>query len=670
MKLLGLDWAAVFAALPAWAALAPGARAAALKALKPSQPVAAAALGEHLEAALRAGLVEEVGKRVAPRPACRDLLVLLRALDRQRIWDAPSAAALAGYLQEHFTGEEVAGLRMQKRVSHGYADRRELAELARDEEWVEGFLATTRQVDAAAWERARLVPGDYPRFAIVPVWEAAHRMVGELAALPAPVPLRELPRLFADLGPATLSDALRGSLRMLLLFAGLRDADLEPVVGPWPEAAARLRREAPPPVAAVEAVEGFEAAWLMEDMTTVLVAASAAPVPLRGGDGEIFARARTALAARLLALPAWVEAAVGAEAEERVDTAASLLVALELVAHTSRDGRGYQLSATAKGAEWLALSARERLAGLVEAVRGSAERNPATWYGTAGGGPLGFFPVRIGVQIRKDAPVDARATLTRTLLSLPDGFVALDTFLANAARGANPFLAALDRGAPVADLRWGMREPPRRQWEHGWREIVHAVLTLRLAPLGGVRLGRAADGQACFRLTGVGRFLLGAEESFEYGHAAEGDVIVQPNFEVVFLAPAPRVEAQLARFAERVGAGPGVMFRLTRASVLAAAEAGMGEAQVIEALRAASSRELPGNVVRQVGDWMAGVRRVRLRPALLLECPDAETAARVHAAAGKGARALSPTVLELPEAPAKERSALARKLRASGIFVQ
>jgi hypothetical protein len=96
----------------------------------------------------------------------------------------------------------------------------------------------------------------------------------------------------------------------------------------------------------------------------------------------------------------------------------------------------------------------------------------------------------------------------------------------------------------------------------------------------------------------------------------------------------------------------------------------MGEAQVVEALRAASPRGVPANVARQLRDWFSGVRLVKMRPALLLECPDAETAARVRGAAGKQVVRITDTVLELPGGDTKERTALLKKLRAAGVFVK
>jgi hypothetical protein len=164
--------------------------------------------------------------------------------------------------------------------------------------------------------------------------------------------------------------------------------------------------------------------------------------------------------------------------------------------------------------------------------------------------------------------------------------------------------------------------------------------------------------------------LLGLEDTFEFRNLPEapaGAVVVQPNFEVVFTAPLPAAEAAIARFAERVGQRLGVLFRITRASVLTAAAAGVTADQAIDALKAVSSRNLPANVVREITGWFDEVRRVSLAPALLLRCPDAHTAARVLAAGGKAVRPVSDTVLELVDSSARTR--VLKKLRAAGIFI-
>jgi hypothetical protein len=146
--------------------------------------------------------------------------------------------------------------------------------------------------------------------------------------------------------------------------------------------------------------------------------------------------------------------------------------------------------------------------------------------------------------------------------------------------------------------------------------------------------------------------------------------VVQPDFEIVFLSAAPRVEAELARLAERTGTGHvGALFRVTRASVLRAAESGITAEKVLKTLGEVSRAPVPANVVRQVKDWFGGTRRVRIRPAVLVECPDTETAARVTALGGAQVSAVTRTILRL-DGDEKSVGALVKKLRARGIFVQ
>ncbi|MDQ3556607.1 MAG: helicase-associated domain-containing protein, partial [Gemmatimonadota bacterium] len=397
---------------------------------------------------------------------------------------------------------------------------------------------------------------------------------------------------------------------------------------------------------------------------TVLVAAVAEPLRLRGNDFALFARTRQAIGARLLALPPWLPQEIERDADDRADEAAFLLRGLRFAEARGEPGEDLRLVPTRKGTRWLAGSDRERLAALVDPLRKSPQRNPPSWY--AEDREWDFFPLHFDLATSKSR-WDLRSALTERFLSTPaEEWVPLDAFLEHARREANPFLA---RGVDRSGATRGGRLHGRAEWERLWGEMVRIFLFARLAPLGGVRLGRTAEGEFCFTLAEVGRYLLGAADTFEYGYTGEAEVVVQPNFEVVFLTPSPQLEAQLARFAERVGSGVGVLFRITRASVLAAAEAGGDAEGLLGTLRGASSRALPENVERQIRDWLAAVRRVTTRRVLLVECPDAETAARVHAASGGSIRPITPTVLEAPDSTSKARTALVRRLRKAGVFV-
>ena len=86
-----------------------------------------------------------------------------------------------------------------------------------------------------------------------------------------------------------------------------------------------------------------------------------------------------------------------------------------------------------------------------------------------------------------------------------------------------------------------------------WARNLRRFLAERLIPLGGVRVGRSTDGTLAIALTDAGRYLLALSEDFEYGEVEKAEIVVQPNFDIVFVTPSPAAEAALSRFAQRVG---------------------------------------------------------------------------------------------------------------------
>jgi hypothetical protein len=671
MKHFEIDWAGMAALMPVWERLSRPARAACL-AMKPG--VAGARVDDLRGGAdelVEHGLVSlsPTGIRAVVAEPWRPFHVALRAMDRHRLWEAPSPGALVTYLEDVLTTQDLQALLGDRGFgSNPYYLRVLLADRVSGEEWVEGLLAAETPKAAAAWERKRSAAGEPGSsvFADAAVLDAARGLLRGLVAEPAGVPLGDLPARFPAVDAAVLGAAVRVCLRYLLLFASMTDG-LVPTVGVWPDAAVRRRRATQGPPTPVEVAETFEAAFRLEDMTTVLTAAAAEPLRLRASDGAVFARTREAIEDRLVSLPDWVAEVLGADPETRVETAARLLHEMDFAKAGEKAGEGLRLAPTKKGLRWLDLPDGQRLDALIAPVRGSDERAPGSWYGA--GSKVGFFPVTLGFTV--PTGVDLRKWVTRAFLEMPPGgMLEVGAFLEHHGRAENPFLRLLSNNPGALRAQWG-RPTTRVEWERLWREVLATMISLRLAPLGGVRMGRTADGTPAFAVTPVGRYLLGAEERLEYeGGGGDGaGVVVKPDFEVVFLGPAPGVEARIARFAERAGKGPGTMFRITRRSVLAAAEAGFTADRVLETLAAASKHDLPANVARQVRDWFAATRRVRLRPAVLVECPDAETAARVLSAGGKAVRAVTDTVLELADTERAARSALLKKLREAGVFV-
>jgi hypothetical protein len=331
---------------------------------------------------------------------------------------------------------------------------------------------------------------------------------------------------------------------------------------------------------------------------------------------------------------------------------------------------------TVEGARWLALSLPDRVRVVLDAVRESTDLAPMRWHDERAG--MSFFSDQLTVSIYSAGEVDLRTPLTHAFSTVPHGgAVPVEDFLEYHARVGNPLLATpgKDGTRPIrlqyGGGMYGYGDPnSRRSLQQLWRGLLSGFLVHRLVLLGGARVGRLADERLCFTLTDIGRYLLGIGKTFTYHIDIAGEVIVQPNFEIVFLAPAPVLEARLTRFAERTGQRTGVLFRLTRASVLGAAEGGMSAEDMLQALREVSSRAVPANVVHQLRGWLASVRRVTLRRTMLLECEDAETAAQVCSLMRERARHVTDTILEVAgAADAKLDSTVVKRLRQAGVFV-
>ncbi|WP_420130488.1 helicase-associated domain-containing protein [Longimicrobium sp.] len=686
MKLHDLDWQEVLAALPRWEALSPGARRAFLT-ITPGQGFDLASLGAAGAELRDAGLLIAPTGRGSLHgldPALRPLLVALRAADRLRPLHGPGGVLRQEYVADQFDVLQSHRIAIPGRSYYTAADRKQAADTVSSTAWVRAFLAAGSQTKLATWEDKLKSGREKPRLVFTGVAAALRALVQALSVHPHGVPLRSLATLVPDAKPANVAAALAAGLRYLLVFVSI-GRDTEAVVGLLPAVAARMSGTVPPPQP-VQVRETFAAPFRVGDMTALLVEAATEPIAIRASDHSLYVRAQRAIAARLAAIPEWVQhfAATGAlavgdededeydgeadpgneEAAARVELAVQFASLLKLAAVKSAGDR-MRLEATRTGRAWLARGEGERLKEMLSAVRGLPQRNP-TEYGSSGG--LDFFGAALGFQVEARG-LDARASITDAFLSVPPG--ALVPFLEFAryhARENNPYVGP-DGPRVRARSYWSSEPRTIEGWEDVWANLLLTFLARRLVPLGCATLGRMEDGGVAFGLTDAGRYLLGAADDFELPpEAGGGEVVVQPDFEIVFLAPAPRAEAELGRIAERTGSGVGALLRLTRASVLRAAEQGMTTAQLLKTLEAVARGGVPANVERQLKDWMKAVRTIRIAPAVLIDCPDAETAGRVRALGGAHVTSVTATLLRL-DADAKTRAALIKRLREKGIFV-
>ncbi len=662
MKLFDIDWANGFLAhLPAWDKVPLAGRGAFLK-LKPSGSVKTDFPAATMAVLVEAGFVQAHlgGAKVSVAEDTRAFSRVMRAMDRHRLHDAPSWQAMEAYIRDHFSREERAALL----VGHhrAYYAWRDLLTLACSVEWIERFLSAKNSKAWAKGTPSRDEAGFFPKGR---VFGKTKKLVRVLVKRRSPPSFSELQAMVPGTSPELFGECILAAHRNLLLFPSLRGEDLEPVIGAWLGIVERMTRAPARKPSEVTPDETFRASFLADDVTSFLVACAAEPLRLRMNDHRLFAKSQKQLEGSLVRLPPWVETVVRRTPPERASTVLKCCRAMKLVHQTEIDGKPF-VTASPEAMEWLALSSHERLRSFVDRVKKIDARDVYSRMS----GDFAFPPLGYAISLNRRGKFDVPSATVEAFKGIKGSkFISMTQFLVYHAERANPLIETTSKGQRrKIRIGWRNVESTCEELESLWADLLVGYLRLRLVPLGGVELGVDAKGEHCFAVTSVGRYLLGTSDDFDCVEEQACELVVQPNFEVMFMSPSPGAEAEIGRFAERIGSGVGALFKITRESVFAAGGAGLTADGTVESLRRFATKPVPANVEREIRGWFDRCRHLSISSAVLIRCPDPETAARVIAAAGK--RKIIPvsdTVLELRDTARK--AILLRKLRAQGLFV-
>ncbi len=165
---------------------------------------------------------------------------------------------------------------------------------------------------------------------------------------------------------------------------------------------------------------------------------------------------------------------------------------------------------------------------------------------------------------------------------------------------------------------------PREGWYQVEGGFIRAVVTGPLHWLGLVDT-KTEEKRTLFRLS-PGFALIAGNMVLEHAEEVPGRLIVQPNFELVALAPiSEALLIRLDRFAERISLEHVAQYRLTKASVTRAIQRGLYADAIQQVLEEASHNEIPQNVRYSLVEWERQARRVELWQGMsLLEVDDAE----------------------------------------------
>jgi hypothetical protein len=161
----------------------------------------------------------------------------------------------------------------------------------------------------------------------------------------------------------------------------------------------------------------------------------------------------------------------------------------------------------------------------------------------------------------------------------------------------------------------------RRGWlthREGWHLVeggfVHAVVAGPLAWLGLVEQDHAEHAQK-FSVP-LAAIAMTEQTQLVPQETTWGRLIVQPNFELVALAPVSEVLLiKLDRFADRVSLERVAQYRLSKASVTRAIQFGLHAGQIQSELEEAAGGDIPQNVSYSLSEWERQARRVEVWPA-------------------------------------------------------
>lgn len=674
MNYLHLPWPDFVRALRTWEKIPLPARNLFLEQAQTAAKLADPALfGPHLPVLQEAGLVElsAVKQWVKTTRTGADLQLAIKGMMQTGVFQKKEPYVLNHYLSHHFRDPELEKL---FRITDRW--HRETAfQQAATRRWVEQFLATE---DFRAWEgRHRNTAEQGPLIATSAVFAAMKELLRHLMASPGPVAVTALPAMGSGAYPEDAPAAALGALiESALIFIEVLMPELTPAVWIFPELAAHLQRKRPAaPPEPVASKNHFSLPFLVEDMTSILVACAGSPLRLRAQDGLIYERDAETLSEGLVALPPWVTNASGWHGEARITHAAYRLYDMDFVEMDHRSGKTKLMKMTQEGTDWLSLPPKGRVRAVLNRYRQQFLGDGVLRYVFDKPSPTDpFYPFFAGgvEQNREVLKAALLVLLSRDGVAADHpvkAFLDDEAFRANPLLSWNPFQGEALHVQPQSSGYYA-RILTENEREDLWLNLLLKWLFHSLLPLGAIGLGICTDrsGDICFRLTDLGSYLTGATKDFDYQTAEAENIVVQPNFEVVFLAPSPLLETEIHPFAERKGAKVGVLFRITKASIYKAAAEGWTGARVLEVLRRISTREIPANVEKEIEGWFGQCRRIATRPAVLITCPDAETALKVLAVARPDAERISDTVVALWNV--KGTAAVLRKLSGQGVFLE
>ncbi|HUS16759.1 MAG TPA: helicase-associated domain-containing protein [Chloroflexia bacterium] len=278
---------------------------------------------------------------------------------------------------------------------------------------------------------------------------------------------------------------------------------------------------------------------------------------------------------------------------------------------------------------------------------------------------------------RPPDPTSARKHLMVLLAQCPlDTWLSIDSFLQHVF-AVDPYLLVSRDDLVRQQGVKGLRDFNTR-WMSNEGVLITTMISHSLLWLGAVDVGKDRSGKpVAFRITAAGARLFNHPQAAPEPEPAGKPFLVQPNFEVLVLAPEARAIWTLLQAAELTRHDRVSVYTLNKESVLRARARGISPDELQAFLVGNSRKAVPQNVLQCISDWARAYKRTLLEKVTILEVEDAEVLDELLSSRrlkGFVARRLSPTValIKLPRTTVWTRDdpwqKLAKELRTAGYF--
>lgn len=484
-----------------------------------------------------------------------------------------------------------------------------------------------------------------------------------------PMPVGPICKLFPDKGTVQIAKAVSAGVYYALLFLTLRASDLEPRIGIWPSIFHRARRSKPVKPRQINPETQFSSSVLMEDMTHVAVHACLEPLRIKLDGNGVYQRDAKQLEPGLPPIPAWFEGFFDSPAPGRIETAIQFLHLLHLIEYKGVPGKDRRIETSGEGRRWLDLSGNERNIYVLDHVRRHNEKRMTFEDVDSGDLPADYlnpYPPMRSIGLDKEL----RGWIINAFKNLPlNVFYKIDSFMYHEKLQNNPLLKI---GRPENLIQIYIKNslipPDQEDLENIWESLLYRFLGGFLVYMGGASAGLLKDGSLAFALTDLSRYLFASVEQPCPVEDQTPAVLIQPDFEVIFLSPSPGSERRIGRFAERIGYRVGAMFKITKPSIFQAAGAGLTREDVLKTLEQTALGPIPANVKREITGWFEQFKCVRIESGDHIRCDDRTTTQLILSAFGDYFKPVSSCILRMRDTAHKKH--IAQKLMGLGVFVK